>query len=187
MFEQTLAAETFCSLLPELPESGRWCELVRGDVVDLDPPSAEHGAVVLNLARALGVFCTSNLEDYACFDSCLVTRRSPDTVRRPSITYFADGPLFAENDAALSERAPWLVIEVLSSRARRTQVPAKLHEYDALGTQLVWLLDLEQAALRVHRVGGFDHVLERDATLRGEGALENFRCEVASLFELPHW
>ena len=187
MFEQTLAAEAFCSLLPELPESGRWCELVRGEVVDLEPPSTEHGAVVLNLAKALGGFCTSNLAGYACFDSRLLTRRRPDTVRRPSITYFADGPLFAESDASLCERVPWLVVEVLSSRARRNQVPEKLHEYDALGTQLVWLLDLEQAALRIHRVGGSDCVLERGATLRGEGVLEDFRCEVASLFELPDW
>lgn len=187
MIDQNLSAEEFYSRLPELPEAGRWCELVRGGVVQLDPPSAEHGAVVLNVARALGEFCTRTHRGYACFNTLLVTRRGPDTVRRPSITFFTWARRFSEMDAALSERAPRLVVEVVSTDARRRQIPDKVREYHALGTKLVWLLDLEQASVEVHRPHREVQLLPRDAALRGEGVVRGFRCEVATLLRVPDW
>lgn len=185
MFDEILSAEEFCDRLPGLPEAGRWCELVRGQVVVLDPPSQEHGAIVLNLARVLGTYCMAQNGGYACFDTRLVTQRAPDTVRRPAVTYFATGARFAEIDAPLSERTPRLVIEVVSSRVRRRQLFQKLEEYHAIGTRLIWSLDLDRAAVEVRRPGKPQRILERDAVLREDEVLQGFRCDVASLFQMP--
>ena len=49
-----LTAEEFAETKFDLPERGRWCELVAGDIRQFDPPDGLYGPVVLNLTKALG-------------------------------------------------------------------------------------------------------------------------------------
>lgn len=182
-----ISCDRFLRRLQQQPEQARWSELVRGRLVELDPPSHEHGAVLMNLGRAIGDYCASRSEGYACFGMLLVTSRSPDTVRKPSLCYFTNGSRFEEMDQELTDRAPRLVAEVVSSEPRRKQLGRKLAEYFAMGVRLVWVLDVGLKAVSVRSATQPARSVASDAVLTGDAVLPGFVCRVADLFDIPEW
>src|ERR1700685_4152783 len=88
-----LTAEEVAELDEEDGFEPRWTELVGGRIVSLEPPALEHGAVVLNLTKAMARYLQLAQEEngYACFELGLVVARNPDTVRRPPVSFFVGG------------------------------------------------------------------------------------------------
>ena len=95
----------------DLPEGGRWTELVAGRIITLQPPDDEHGNVVRNATLAFSKFAHRTQRGYACFEIGLITARSPDTVRCPPACYFLDGAPFAEIDNLIAQTKPALVVD----------------------------------------------------------------------------
>src|SRR5260221_12134109 len=93
---ELMTAQQFVDSRDELPDGGRWTELVAGKPVTLSPPTVEHGTAVLNLGKALAEYVQREQGGYACFELGLVIARHPDTVCFPAACFFTAGPLFAE-------------------------------------------------------------------------------------------
>jgi len=181
-----LSVEEFYQQRHELPEHGRWCELVQGQIVDLDVPDPIHSGVVLNIAKALGAYAHRTGTGYACFDIGLVVARTPDTVRLANIAYYLKGPRFAFSDAAYSETAPELMITVASSTQRRESMPQRVSECLAAGVEVVWVLDPNVRVVRVHRAAS-QKTVPASETLHGDPTLPGFACDVGPLFDVPQW
>src|SRR5579871_5633979 len=111
---ELLTAEQFGDQFFELPEGGRWTELIEGRLVELSPPDDAHGNVVRNLSKSLALYAQTSQRGYACFELGLIVRRDPDTVRFPAACYFVTGERFAESDKFLTDVCPALVIEIAS-------------------------------------------------------------------------
>ena len=72
--------------------------------------------------------------------------------------------------------APDLLAEVLSPDDRPAEVLAKVADWLAAGTTLVWVIDPERSDARVYRQDGSIAVLRESDALDGEGVLPGFTC-----------
>src|SRR4026207_167967 len=113
-----MSAQQFAELRPDLPENGRWTELVAGQVVQLDPPDEFHGNVVLNLSKAMADYIQSKSPDsggYLCFELGLLVHRDPDTIHFPAASFVTQGARFAAVDQIFVDVPPKLVVEIAST------------------------------------------------------------------------
>src|SRR5262245_27077764 len=145
-----LTAEQFIAGRDELPDGGRWTELLAGKPVTLSPPTIEHGTAVLNLSKALAGHSQQGQGGYACFELGLVIARNPDTAHFPAISYFTSGPMFAEADRTITESRPALVVEVASTNDRRRGIDQRVANWLDWGVTLAWVVD--PLARQVHAV-----------------------------------
>ncbi|MBX3448340.1 MAG: Uma2 family endonuclease [Planctomycetaceae bacterium] len=173
----TLTAEEFFAD----ESSGAWSELVRGRVVTLCPPGAQHGAICTNVVYELMSF----LEEHAlgrgiCNNCGVITERDPDTVRGPDIAYYSfdripPGPA----PTGYPTVSPDLIFEVLSTNDSTREMTVKVGEYLATGVRAVVLVNPERSTVTIYRPDD-----ERPVTmLRGE---ETFSVpEILPGWELP--
>lgn len=184
---ELLTAEQFLAARDELPDGGRWSELLAGRLFTLQPPTIEHGTALLNLSKALGDFVQREHGGYACFDLGFVVTRNPDTLRFPSVSFFSEGPLFAEADKVVTETRPALVAEIASTNDRRRMMKQRISGWVDWGVPLVWVLDpqLKQVHTSGHDRAG--QQLSEHQTLFGGSVLSGFRVPVADLFREPGW
>jgi Uma2 family endonuclease len=182
-----MTAEEFVEQRFEFPETGQWSELEAGQVVHLQPPDVDYGTVVLNLSKALAEFARSTASGYACFDLGLQLRSDPDTVRFPAISYFSDGPRFAESDRAITSAVPALVVEIASTADRRRRQPERTRDYLAWGVSAVWIVDPQPQVVDVVQPDRPARGVTAAEWLVGPAALYDFRIRVSALFEDPPW
>lgn len=174
----------------ELPDGGRWMELVDGKLVDLEPPDDKHGTTVLNLSQALASYfqqSESESQAYACFELGLIVSRSPDTVRFPAACCFIDGERFAEQDKIVTETTPVWVIEIASNNQRRRDTKRRVEEYLSCGVELVWVIDpLEKLVHTFPQNGTGGHFPEHHS-LTAESVFAGLQIRIDELFAVPEW
>ncbi|HUG94500.1 MAG TPA: Uma2 family endonuclease [Planctomycetaceae bacterium] len=185
-------AERFAAERFDLPEAGRWFELVAGDLVQFQPPDVAHGNTVLNFSKALGThFQQASHEDvgYACFELGLLVARDPDTIRIPPVSYFLaqDRDRFARTDEAYTTTPPSLVVEIASTNDRRRNIGPRVTEYLDWGVEHVWVADPPARRMHVYHRGGPSRQLAEHETLVGHPVLPGFRLKVAEVFAEPAW
>ena len=185
-----LTAEQFAERKLDLPEGGRWSELVAGEIVSREPPDDLHGNVVLNLSKALAQYAQKQppgRAGYACYEIGVVVARRPDTVRCPAMSWFTGGEPFAEADKIVADEVPALAVEIASSRRRRTDAAPRTAAYLKRGVQVVWTVDPADRQVLVSQIGRpTDRLLEHQL-LRGEPILPGFSLMVGDLFAVPRW
>ena len=188
MSAQTLlTAEEFAETKFDLPDGGRWAELVAGRVVHLDPPDTAHGTTVLNLSKVLAGHLQQNQSGYACFELGMIVGRKPDTVRCPAVSYFSEGERFAETEKTVTETRPSFVVEIASSNNRRRQMRERVQEYLHWGVQLVWVADPIEKIAHVFQPSGPCRSFTEQQSLSARPVLEEFRVQVSELFAVPEW
>src|SRR5436305_2000931 len=134
-----MTAEDFYDWTHRPENANRWFELVRGEVIELPPPTKPHGCVCFNLARVLGNYLFERGSGYAtCNDSGVILERDPDTVRGPDVAVYNDAVTFAELHPKYGEVPPLLAVEVLSPDDRPGKVLRKISDYLRTGVRLVW-------------------------------------------------
>ncbi len=180
-------AEDFVDQRYDLPDAGQWSELDRGVIVHLQPPDLDHGNVIRNLSRTLGLYVQGGGAGYACFDLGIAVARRPDTLRFPAACHFVDGPRFAEADKPFTETPPALVIELASTNDRRRGMTARVLDYHEFGTPLVWVIDPKETCVHLCPRGRKTELLPAAATLTGDAILPGFAMPVAELFVEPEW
>lgn len=187
MSDELFTAEQFAAGRHELPDGGRWTELIAGRPVWLSPPSVEHGNAVLNLGKALAEFSRKGQGGYACFDLGLVVARNPDTVLFPTACLFTTGQMFAESDKIVTETRPRLIVEVASSNDRRRGLDERIGRWITWGVSLVWLLDPHARNVHVFQKGQSRLVVGEHESLTGGSILMGFTTSVGALFKEPGW
>jgi Uma2 family endonuclease len=182
-----LTAEQFIAGRHELPDGGRWTELLAGRPVTLSPPTIEHGNAILNLSKALAGHSQKHPGGYACFELGLVIARNPDTAHFPAISYFTAGPMFAESDRAVTETRPVLVVEVASTNDRRRGMDQRVARWLDWGVALAWVLDPMSKQVHAVEKGRAGLRLSDHQTLLGGLVLPGFSLAVGELFREPGW
>ena len=167
----------------QLPDDGRFTELVRGRIVEMSRPTPAHGYYCANIIRALGNFVFErDLGRVVGNDSGVVTRRAPDSVRGPDVAYYSynvvpKGPL-----PEGYWPAPELIFEVNSPNDRWLEVLAKVAEYLASGVHVVCVLDPDSSALHVYRPDARPEQLGLEQDLVLTELHPDFRIPVRQIF-----
>ncbi|MES2789636.1 MAG: Uma2 family endonuclease [Planctomycetota bacterium] len=180
-------AEQYTAHKLDLPEGGRWTELVVGEVVTLEPPDDQHGNVVRNLMLAFSKFAHKTQLGYACCEIGLVTKRIPDTVRCPPVSYFVSGPQFVEIDNLVARTKPAVVVEIASTNDRRRQMENCILEYQEWGVPLIWVVDPHDKKVHVFQHNRSVQHYSEHQILYGSSILDGFEYPVGDLFALPPW
>ena len=162
---------------------GKQVELVRGQLVVREPPGTRHGAIAANLTYWLSSFVRQRqLGSVFAQDTGFKIARDPDTVRGPDVAFVVRERSNRIPQQGYAELAPDLVAEILSPGDAAADVLAKVADWLAAGTRLVWVVDPERSLVHVYRPDGSLTVLQNDDSLDGESVLPGFRCPVVSIF-----
>ena len=140
------------------PDDGQRYEIIRGELYVTPAPGPVHQRVLLRLAQQLAAFYHSGNsgEVFVAPIDLVLTRHD---ILQPDI-------LVVTNPSSITargiERAPFLVVEILSPSSHRQDRGIKFERYAQLGVQHYWILDAEARRLHCfHRVGDrFELLLE---------------------------
>jgi Uma2 family endonuclease len=158
-------------------------ELVRGRLIVREPPGTRHGIIAAKLAYLLQDFVQRrNFGVVAAQDTGFKIGRDPDTVRAPDVAFVASARLESIPSRGYAELAPDVVAEVLSPDDTAAEVLAKVADWLAAGTKLVWVVDPQRSEVRAYRADGSLSILGSTQSLEGEDALAGFRCPVSQVF-----
>ncbi len=165
---------------------GKQVELVRGRLVVREPPGTWHGVISATLTRLLGDFVARHgLGIVAAQDTGFKIASDPDTVRAPDVAFIGRQQAGRIRERGYAELAPDLLAEILSPDDPPAEVLAKVAEWLAAGTKLVWVVDPERLEVRVYRGDGSLSVLHESDSLDGEDVLPGFSCPVRQVFVSP--
>src|SRR6266550_300029 len=162
---------------------GKVTELIRGQLVVREPPGTRHGAIAATLAYHLNDFVRRReLGTVFAQDTGFKIASDPDTVRAPDVAFVARARVERIPPRGYAELAPDLLAEILSPDDRPAEVLAKVADWLAAGTELVWLVDPERLEVRVYRRDGSLAVVHAAESLDGEDVLPGFSCPLAQVF-----
>lgn len=164
----------------------RCCELVRGKVEFLDFPSTAHGFVCGNILGEIDGFRRSrDLVHRFCNNVGYITRRNPDTVRGPDISFFTydqipKGPLNRE----FAPEAPRLAFEVVSFADTWARLLEQISDHLYAGTLAVAVAIPETQTVIVFRIQLHPETLTGHMELKLPEVLgEEFSIPVNKFFE----
>jgi Uma2 family endonuclease len=181
-----ITAEEFYNWANRPENRDKYCELERGEIVEMSRPGKRHGLICGNGVRILGNYTAQRKKGYVCSnDTGIIVEHDPDTVRGPDIMLFEDAKRLEEVEEKYGEMPPLLSVEVLSPNDTPGKVMRRVREQLAFGTQMVWVVDPEARNVIVHRRGQEPLIFEETEELTGGEVLPNFRCRVAEFFALP--
>ena len=135
-----------------LPETTRKIELANGELTVAPSPSNQHQAISMVLTLALGNFVKQRglgVVRYAPHD----VRLFPDTIRQPDI-FFVREEHRERFTGQVFEGPPDWVAEIISPGDREVDEVVKLKEYAQAGTPEYWLVDPEDATIRIYVLAG---------------------------------
>lgn len=169
--------------LERMGERGHLFELVRGELVPVNPPGGEHGALAVALAAELWTFVKERGLGRVYTESGFVLARGPDTVRGPDVSFVSRG---REATAGLRrgflQAAPDLAVEIWSPDNSMPALRAKAREYLAAGTRCVWLIDPRRRIAEAHTPDHPVTSLTADDTLDGGDVLPGLNLPLTRLF-----
>lgn len=163
-------------------------ELVRGQIRMMTPASGRHGVVTMTIVGLLWSHVRPRrlgqcFADNTGFQLAIPGERG-DTVRAPDVAFVrAERMPRGGVTGGWMQGAPDLAVEVLSPSESIATTAAKLADYFAAGTALVWVVDPDARTVDVY-VGNATHRrLHPGDTLDGAPVLPDFACPVDELFE----
>ncbi len=179
--KQRLTAEELWTM-PEVP--GKRFELVEGELIEMPGTGALHGFIVKSILLLLDAYVKRQRLGIVLGDGIsYILSRDPDIVRIPDVSFVCRSRI---PDGGPPEGywpfSPDLAVEIVSPNDRFSDVQAKVREYLAAGTRLVWVVWPEGRSVIVHRA---DCVVELgpEDVLSGADVLPGFEVQVGQLFE----
>ena len=161
-------------------------ELIDGELVEVEVPTASHEWVVSRLIVALSVW--TDAHGGIVFGSGYKIRVRDDRGVMPDVQLFRAGHEGIIGDQGLEHGAPDLVVEVVSPSSRRYDRVVKLGWYASVGVAEYWLIDPEDRTLeRLVLEGGVYQIataLEGSAVF-APGSFPGLEVQLASLWSLP--
>lgn len=162
---------------------GKQLELVRGQLVVREPPGTRHGMIAATLAYFLSTFVRQHaLGVVVAQDTGFKIASNPDTVRGPDVGFVARDRAHHIHARGYAALAPDLVAEILSPDDVAGEVIAKVGEWLAAGTRIVWLIDPRRQDIHVYEHDGSLTILHDGDTLHGGDVLPGFSCAVRDIF-----
>ena len=184
--KQLMTAEEFYEWGNRSENCDRYCELERGQIVEMTRPGRRHGLVCANAVHILGNFTARRKKGYVCSNNTgVIVERDPDTVRGPDVMLFEDAARIEDVDEKYGEHPPLLAVEVLSPNDTSGKVMRRIREQKRFGTRLIWVLDPDARNVTVYQIGKEEKVVAEGEELTGEDVLPDLRVSVTELFALP--
>ncbi|MGH9203415.1 MAG: Uma2 family endonuclease [Vicinamibacterales bacterium] len=170
--------------LLRMPEDGFQYELVKGRLVQLMLPGAEHGIIEVRLCVALADHVERHdLGLVVAGDTGFKLESDPDTVRGPDVAFVRAGRVPPTGiPKGFWDGAPDLAVEILSPSNTASQIKEKLAEYLGLGSSQVWVVDPRRKTTTIHQRDAAPQVLGEEDQIDGGDLLPGFRYPVARLF-----
>lgn len=161
---------------------GKQVELVRGRLVVREPPGTWHGVIAAKLGYYVSAFVRQHgVGSVAAQDTGFKIGSDPDTVRAPDVAFIGHERAALIRARGYAAIAPDLLAEILSPDDRPAEVLAKVADWLAAETKIVWVVDPERQEARVYRQDGSLTVLRSDDSLDGEDVLPGFTCPLAAV------
>jgi len=167
-----------------LPDDGfHRYELVRGELVTMPPPGAQHGGIAARVVSLLDPHVREERLGTMLGESGFRLETGPDTVRAPDAAFIARERLPV---GGLPERywpaAPDLAVEVVSPSDTYDEVHEKALDWLAAGTRLVLVVHPRPRTVTAYRSAA-DIVILRDGdTLEAGDVVAGWSVAVAELF-----
>lgn len=152
--ENLLSAEEYA----RLPNDGEPTELVRGRVVTTNVTNFRHGLLCMRIAKLLANYVDPRRLGYVlCNNAGMITRRNPDTVRGPDVSFFsysriAKGAL----PDGYAEVPPNIVFEVRSPDEHSSKVLDRVIEFHDFGVDVVYVVAPKRPWVTVYFAESFD-------------------------------
>jgi Uma2 family endonuclease len=184
--KKLMTAEEFYEWANHPDNRDKYCELERGEIVELSRPGKIHGLVCGNVVWVLGGYVRQRKKGYVCSnDTGVVVARGPDTVRGPDVMLFEDAARIEDVSEKYGEKPPVLAVEVLSPNDTTGKIIRRISEQKRFGTRLIWVVDPDARNVVVYQPGKEEKVVSESEELTGEEVLPDLRVRVAELFALP--
>jgi Uma2 family endonuclease len=155
-------------------------ELIKGELLTMNPPKPLHGRVVINLAIILGLHVKANRLGVVYTESGYYLEKDPDTVLGPDMS-FVSKERVDEADDSYYQGPPDLAIEVLSPGDRKGYVDRKLAIYLETGTRSVWLVNPRRRTVEVISSMSDRRMLHETDELVDD-TVPGFRVKVSEIF-----
>ncbi len=167
-----------------MPDDGGIYELVRGELISMSPSAYLPAVVAGRTLATLGGFVLSRrLGEVGTAEGGFYLFRDPDTVRAPDVWFVrASRVLTGEATRHFFGGAPDLAIEILSPSDRYVDVMAKVCEYIAAGSELVWVIDPFGRTAAVFGANRRAELLDEDGMLNGGDVIPGFSVALRDLF-----
>jgi Uma2 family endonuclease len=159
-------------------------ELERGSLVRMPPPGALHGQICSQIAHLLREHAATWGAGVVCVDTGFILARGPDTVRGPDVSFVARERIPSDGvPVGYWSLAPDLAVEVLSPWQRVGELDARIAEYFAAGTRLLWVVHPNTRTVHAFRSPSSVEILTEEREIDGGDVLAGFRCHVRRFFE----
>jgi Uma2 family endonuclease len=163
------------------PDDGRRYELVRGDLLVTPSPSVRHQRISRELLLQLAAYFHERALGEV-FDAPIDLILTAEDVFVPDLLVVADPTGISEHGI---EKAPLLVVEILSPSTSKVDRGLKARRYAELGVEHYWLVDPERRSLECHRLeqGAFRLLAEgRGDTLLTHPTWDGMSIDLARLW-----
>ena len=157
-------------------------EYVKGELIPMAAPSAEHGLIGANVSWYLSRYVREN--QLGAVVGSETGFQVGERVLKPDVAFVSTPRLPADLIKAFPV-SPDLAVEVISPSETFRKAVEKAFAYLEAGTRLVWVIEPGSKTVIVYRSETDITLLTREDTLTGEDVVEGFACQVAELFELP--
>jgi len=176
---QPVTAEQLLERSSEHPR----CELVRGELIEMNQPTPEHGMVAMRVGSKLLQHVDAYELGKVLDPGGFLLTRNPDTVRSPDVAFIQQARLGpCETTFFDGAGAPNLAVEVVSPDDSSNKVAAKVEDYLTHGCPLVWVVEPSTRTITVYHPDGTARVHHENETLDGGEVLPGFAMRMADIF-----
>lgn len=175
-----MTAEEFLHQAPQDKRS----ELVRGEMIVMDPAGWEHGDLAGNIYGFLWEHVRkNNLGRVFAAETGFVLKHDPDTVRAPDAAFVSNERFAAQKRRhGFFDGAPDLAVEVASPSETSDDIQDKVIDYLEAGTRMVIYLHPRTKTITLYYSLDHIRVLTLKDTLDGGDVLPGFRVPLTEIF-----
>jgi Uma2 family endonuclease len=167
--------------LERLADSDKRYELLQGTLIEMPPPSVEHGLIVASLIAALLPFIQSHQLGQLMTETGFQLASDPDTVRAPDVAFVSRARLMPRQ-GSYYPFASDLAVEVVSPANSASAMQAKIVEYFEKGARQVWIIYTTSRTLYLYTAPKRVRILDANDMLEGGDLLPNFSLPIRELF-----
>ena len=131
-----------------LPEDGKQCEVIDGELFVTPAPKPKHQEIVVRLTTELDGFVRKNGLGKV-FVAPVDIIFDQNTVVQPDVLFISGARLGIVQEKAI-EGAPDLVVEVLSPSTFYKDLRKKMTAYSQFGVQEYWIVDPETQTIELY-------------------------------------
>ncbi len=172
--------------LRAMPDDGIRRELHHGELVEMNPPAHKHALLSMEIAVSLSLYVKAhNAGIVMGSDGGYLIYTDPDTGKQtvliPDVSFVSKARK-PKNLDDLFIGAPDLAVEIISPSETYMMIRAKLRDYFAYGTRMVWLVYSDTQSIEVFTSFENVAIAGLDGIISGGEVLPGFTLSVQDIF-----